>query len=170
MSNARRLKAAILILTCFVMGDSRQAAAQFSNYNYITGCYDDASGIAPPVCPNGPTPSGPPRPPQDNRPDTWTAIAVSPSTLSWGKSWLKTSDHAARAAALAECGKRAQDCRIAVATYDACVALATSPRQKLWAVGGPNFAVKDASAVAVVHCKRAGGEACAVVTTACADG
>ena len=167
MSNTRWLKAVILVFACVMLADGCQAAAQ---YNPITNCYDDPSGIAPPVCPNGRGGSAPPRPPQDNRPDTWGAIAVSPSTLSWGKSVRQTSDRAARANALAQCGKHANDCRIAVATYDYCMALAASPRQKIWAVGGPNLAVRDASAVAVVHCKRAGGEACAVVTTACADG
>jgi hypothetical protein len=71
---------------------------------------------------------------------------------------------------LAQCGRHANDCRIGISTYDYCMALATSPRQKIWSVGGPNAAVRDAAAVAGQHCKRAGGQACAVVTTACADG
>jgi hypothetical protein len=170
MYNTRWLKAAILVLACMALADGKQAAAQFSSYNYITGCYDDPAGIAPPVCPNGPGGNAPPQRPKDNRPDTWGAIAVSPSTLSWGKSVKHASERAAQADALAQCGRYAPDCRIGISTYDYCMALAASPRQKIWAVGGPNHAVRDAAAVAVIHCQRAGGQACAVVTTACADG
>jgi len=170
MNDARWPKAAILVLACMALADSHQAAAQFSSYNYITGCYDDPAGIAPPVCPNAPGGDALPRRPKDNRPDTWGAIAVSPSTLSWGKSVKHASERAAQADALAQCGRYAPDCRIGISTYDYCMALAASPGQKIWAVGGPNHAVRDAAAVAVIHCQRAGGQACAVVTTACADG
>ncbi len=167
MTNPRWLTATLLILACAPLAGGPKAAAQV--YNPITNCYEDRAGVAPPFCPNGQG-TQPPRPPQDNRPDTWTAIAVSPSTLNWGAVWLRNSDRAAKAGALAECGKRARDCRVAISTFDYCVALATSPSQRLWAAGGPNHAVKDAKAMSVIHCQRAGGRACIVVASACADG
>jgi len=41
--------------TAFLVGGAAlesTALAQGAAYNYISGCYDDPAGIAPPVCPN----------------------------------------------------------------------------------------------------------------------
>lgn len=162
------LAMALIAVTTLILSD-HQAEAQ-AVWNPITNCYDDPSGVAPPVCPRGQRGPVGPRVPQDNRPDTWTAIAISPSTLDWGSYVKSTSESAAKAGALAECGKRAKDCRVVISTYDYCIALATSPSQRMWAVGGPNHTVRDAKAVALAHCQRAGGRGCIVAATACADG
>ena len=169
MTKVRSLIATFLFLCCLGLLSGNQAAAQ-AVWNPITNCYDDPSGVAPPVCPRGQRGPVAPRVPQDNRPDTWTAIAISPSTLDWGSYVKSTSERAAKAGALAECGKRARDCKIAISTYDYCIALATSPKQRMWATGGPNMNVRDAKEVAIIHCQRAGGRACIVVASACADG
>jgi hypothetical protein len=161
------LAIAIIALTAFILS-GHQASAQ-AVWNPITNCYDDPSGVAPPVCPRGGNQAAP-RPPQDNRPDTWAAIAISPSTLDWGSAFKRQSEKAAKAGALANCGERARDCQIAISTYDDCIALAASPSQHLWKVGGPNRDVRDAKQVAIIHCQRAGGRSCIVVASACSDG
>ena len=117
--------ALIAVATLILSGHQAEAQAV---WNPITNCYDDPSGVAPPVCPRGQRGPVAPRQPQDNRPDTWTAIAISPSTLDWGSYVKSTSERAAKAGALAECGKRAHDCKIAISTYDYCIALATRPQ------------------------------------------
>jgi hypothetical protein len=62
------------------------------------------------------------------------------------------------------------DCKLAVTVADVCVSLATSPAQKVYSIGGPIGAANFADDAAVLKCKRAGGQACAVITSFCADG
>jgi hypothetical protein len=123
----------------------------------LTGACDQ------PIRPGGPAP-----PPE---PDVWGALAVSPSTLSWGASWNYQDEAAASQNALSRCrASGSSDCKVAVTVADVCVALATSPGQRVFSIGGPIGAANFADDAALLKCKRAGGQACAVTTSFCADG
>jgi hypothetical protein len=104
-------------------------------------------------------------------PDVWGALAVSPSLLSWGASWNYKDEAAASRSAITRCRTSgASDCKVAVTVADACVSLATSTGQKVFAIGGPIAAADSAERAALTQCKRTGGQACAVTTSFCADG
>lgn len=114
---------------------------------------------------------GPGRPAPPPLPDVWGAVAVSPSTLSWGTSWNYKEEAAASQNAMSRCrASGASDCKVAVTVADVCVSLATSPGQKIFAIGRPIGAANYAEDAALIKCKRAGGQACAVTTSFCADG
>jgi hypothetical protein len=101
----------------------------------------------------------------------WGALAVSASTLSWGASWNYNDEAAASQNAMSRCrAGGASDCKVAVTVADVCVSLAASPGKKVFAIGGPIGAANYAEDAALAKCKRAGGQACAVTTSFCADG
>jgi Domain of unknown function (DUF4189) len=116
-------------------------------------------------------PNQPGRPAPPPLPDVWGALAVSPSTLGWGASWNYKDEAAASQVALSKCRANGlSDCKLAVTVADVCVSLATSPAQKIFTIGGPIGAANFADDAAILKCKRAGGQACATVTSFCADG
>jgi hypothetical protein len=120
------------------------------------------------VCNQSNQPGRPAPPP---RPDVWGALAVSPSTLGWGASWNYKDEAGASRVALTKCrANGTSDCKLAVTVADVCVSLATSPAQKVFSIGGPIGAANFADDAAILKCKRAGGQACATVTSFCADG
>jgi hypothetical protein len=120
------------------------------------------------VCDQAIQPGRPAPPPL---PDVWGALAISPSTLKWGASWNYHDEAAASQNALSRCrASGSGDCKLAVTVADVCVSLATSPAQKVYSIGGPIGAANFADDAAVLKCKRAGGQACAVSTSFCADG
>jgi hypothetical protein len=103
--------------------------------------------------------------------DVWGAIAVSSSTLLAGNSWNFRSEADASNRALAECrALHAGDCKVVVTVADVCVALAISKPEKVYAVGGPISAANFADGNATLKCRRAGGKACSIVLSFCADG
>lgn len=106
------------------------------------------------------------------KPDVWGALAVSPSTLLSGDSWNYNSEATASNRALAECraSSRAGDCKVVVTVADVCVALASSKATNIYAVGGPTGAANFAENNALLKCQRAGGGACAITASFCADG
>ena len=113
----------------------------------------------------------PGRPAPPPLPDVWGALAISPSTLGWGASWNYKDEAAASQVALSNCRANGlSDCKLAVTVADVCVSLATSPAQKIYSIGGPIGAANFADGAAILKCKRAGGQACATVTSFCADG
>jgi hypothetical protein len=115
--------------------------------------------------------SGPGRPAPPPLPDVWGALAISPSTLGWGASWNYKDEGTASQVALSKCRANGlSDCKLAVTVADVCVSLATSPAQKIYSIGGPIGAANFADGAAILKCKRAGGQACATVTSFCADG
>jgi hypothetical protein len=116
-------------------------------------------------------PNQPGRPAPPPLPDVWGALAISPSTLGWGASWNYKDEAAASQVALSKCRANGlSDCKLAVTVADVCVSLATSPAQKIFTIGGPIGAANFADDAAILKCKRAGGQACATVTSFCADG
>jgi hypothetical protein len=113
----------------------------------------------------------PGRPAPPPLPDVWGALAISSSTLGWGASWNYKDEAAASQVALSKCRANGlSDCKLAVTVADVCVSLATSPAQKIYFIGGPIGAANFADGAAILKCKRAGGQACATVTSFCADG
>ncbi len=118
-------------------------------------------------CPNQPNvPQAPPEP------DVWGAIAVSPTSLVWGSSWNYDSMEEAESNALKQCQSTSEgkDCKIALNVADVCVALVMSLPENIYVTGGPTGATNFATGNAMLKCKRAGGKACAVITSFCADG
>jgi hypothetical protein len=107
----------------------------------------------------------------DNRPDVWGAVAVSPA-LAWGDSWNYNSEKAAKDAALANCLKQkdGKGCHVVGTVADVCMALVTSKPEKVFAVGGPIGAGNFAQDNGTLKCRRAGGSACKVAASFCADG
>lgn len=102
------------------------------------------------------------------KPDVWGAIAVSPSTLVFGKSWNWNSRKEAAAAALKYCGAR--DCKVIATVADVCVSLVESVAQRIYVVGGPIGAANFADNNGMLKCRREGGRACRVEASFCADG
>lgn len=148
---------------------SVHVAAQESgiNYNPISQCYESAGGLGQ-FCPKGPGPQPHAAPP---KPDVWGALAVSASTLASGTSWNYKSEAAASESALSECRTRGGgDCKVVKTVADVCLALAVSNAEKVFAVGGPTGAGNFADAAALLKCQRAGGKACFVQASFCADG
>jgi hypothetical protein len=106
------------------------------------------------------------------RPDVWGAVAVSPSTLFEGHAFNYKTQQEAETRALKECRNmtRATDCKIVANVVDVCIALAESKPDKVYAVSSPSPGNTFADKNAILHCQRAGGRYCAVVTSLCADG
>jgi hypothetical protein len=104
-------------------------------------------------------------------PDVFGAIAVA-TNLDWGTAWNFKSEAAAQAEALRRCkaASHRTDCKVAVTVADVCVSLSISKPNRLYAVGGPTGAVNYAEANSNLHCQRAGGKACVIATSFCADG
>lgn len=120
-------------------------------------------------CPNDvhPTPAPPPEP------DVFGAIAATPNGAKWGTSWNYRTEAAAGAAALQSCIKDAGPnggCRILKTVADVCLALVSSTPDRMTFVGGPVGASNFAVGTAQLQCSRAGGRACRIETTVCADG
>ncbi|HTS82478.1 MAG TPA: DUF4189 domain-containing protein [Myxococcaceae bacterium] len=114
---------------------------------------------------------GPHRPGPPPKPDVWGALAFSSSTLDWGSSWNSKSESNASELALRQCAdKGAQDCKILKTVADVCLALVTSSGDKVFSLGGPIGASNIAEDAALARCRRAGGRACALTTSFCADG
>jgi hypothetical protein len=116
-------------------------------------------------------PPGPARPAPPPKPDVWGAIAVSPS-LSWGSSWNAKTREDAEREALKHCRATAGDspCTIKVTVADVCVSLVVSTKERVATIGGPTGASNFADSAATLRCQRAGGHACRVVSSFCADG
>lgn len=105
------------------------------------------------------------------KPQIFGALAVSLSTLKYASAINEKTEDAARQSALARCqGTGATDCRVEKTMVDACMALAFSRPQRLYAVGGPTGAGNFADDAALLKCRRAGGKSCAVEISVCADG
>jgi hypothetical protein len=104
-------------------------------------------------------------------PDVFGAIAVDTS-MNYGTAWNYKSEDVAKTEALRRCKAVAQrsDCRIAVLVADVCISLSVSKINRLYAIGGPTGAVNYAEANSNLHCQRAGGKACVIATSFCADG
>lgn len=107
-------------------------------------------------------------PPPPPKPDVWGAVAVSPSTLAYGSSWNWKSEKDAAAAALKYCGAR--DCKVVATVADVCLSLVESAAERIYMVGGPIGAANFADNNALLQCQRAGGRACIVKASFCADG
>jgi hypothetical protein len=102
-------------------------------------------------------------------PDTYSAIAVSSSTLKSGSSWNAKSQSEAERLALVYCHKQgASDCQIELWARNACVALAASD-----ADGSGNFATgwstnrAQANSIAVAACHRIKGKRCIIRQSRC---
>jgi hypothetical protein len=155
---------AIAALTALV---PRAASAQ----DGYAGCYIES--YTPDGMPNYNCDSrnrrGPAPPPA---PDVWGAIAVSGSTLMSFDSWNYKSEADASKAALARCASDAHesDCKVVLTVADVCASLAISKPEKVYAIGGPGGAANFTDKNAILHCQRAGGHACAVNLSFCADG
>lgn len=131
----------------------------------LAQCHFDPNN---PVCIPDSNPSTPGRAP---KPDVWGAIAITP-TLIWGTSWNYKTKAEAQSQALKRCQTQSGTgkCKIAVTVADVCVSLAVSEAQKIYRVGGPTGAINFASNNAMLQCQRAGGKACTIATSFCADG
>ena len=99
--------------------------------------------------------------------DKFTAIAISGSTLASGSSWQANSRTEAEQIALAQCSRRARDCKIATWGEDVCLALATSAADGSWGVDYDTNGAR-AKARAMSLCGQYGGKSCRVVTDPCA--
>jgi hypothetical protein len=153
---------------CLVAG-SAPAVAQLdtlSNF-YMPGrfCVFDNSAVGMWHC------SGPPQGPAPKpRPDVWGAIAVAPN-LRHAMSWNYPNRRAAEAAALGTCnGLNFGRCRTAAIVVDVCAALAVSEPEHLFRISGESGAVNWAEERALLLCRKAGGRACRVTASMCADG
>jgi len=113
---------------------------------------------------------GAPRRAAPPKPDVWSAIAVSPSNLGWGVHWQSTTKKDAQDQAMAGCALHARDCVIVATVADVCAALVTSQAQKIYKIGGPTGAANFAEDNGKLRCQRAGGRACKVEISFCADG
>lgn len=115
---------------------------------------------------------GPSQPAEAPLPDVWGAIAISPSTLVEGHSWNFKSEQEASKRALKECqaGTKAGDCKVVGTVVDGCTSLAVSEPDKIYGMASRSPGVSFASGGALLHCRRAGGQSCSVVTSFCADG
>ncbi len=144
-------------------GECAQRCPVCGNDAVCTSMYESCMN----TCMNGPA-----RPAPAPLPDVWGAIAVSPSTLLDGHSWNFKSEQDATKAALKECQttSKASDCKVIVTVADVCVSLAISRPEKVYAVGGPTGAISYANGNATLHCQRAGGKSCEILTSFCADG
>lgn len=162
--------AALLLVECIAVGAA--AATRQECAGQCTMCGNDAvCGTIYENCINN-CMRGTSRPAPPPLPDVWGAIAVSASSLDYGTSWNFNNEKDAGSRALQECQKAtgAKDCKVVVTVADVCVALALSKPDKIFSVGGPTGAVNYASGNATLHCQRAGGKSCAIMTSFCADG
>jgi hypothetical protein len=114
---------------------------------------------------------GPHRPGPPPKPDVWGAVAVSATTLDWGSSWNSKSESDASGFAQRQCAAHgAQDCKLVKSFPDVCLSLVISPGEKIFTVGGPIGASNIAEDAALAKCRRAGGKACTLRSSFCADG
>jgi hypothetical protein len=132
----------------------------------------NAAGVSMPItsCTSGPD-NSPQRRQPPPKPDVWGAIAVS-SALDWGTSWNFNSQAAGDAEALRRCklSAKGKPCKLAVSVADVCVSLVLSKPQGIYTIGGPIGAMNFADDNGSLKCQRAGGKACVVATSFCADG
>ncbi len=147
-------------------------AAAHAQACYVVGVgATNAAGNSIPTwsCDDGPNVKSAYTPPP--LPDVFGAIAIA-TNLDWGTAWNYESEAAAKAEALRQCKtiSHRNDCKIAVTVADVCVSLSISKANRLYAIGGPIGAVNYAEANGTLHCQRAGGKACVVATSFCADG
>ena len=161
----------IAVILLAAAGGEASAATQAECVQRCPHCGDGASCDAifetcMNQCMAGPSKSAP------LQADVWGAIAVSPSTLLEGHSWNFKSEAGASNRALTECRAvtKAHDCKVVITVADVCLSLAISKPEKVYGVGGPGPGVNYANGNATLHCQRAGGRSCAVVTSFCADG
>jgi hypothetical protein len=106
-----------------------------------------------------------------SRVDLWGAIALSPTTLFYGNTWNFGNRQDAGARALKECAANgARDCKIVATVANDCVGYATSLPEKVYGVSGAARSIKAANSDALAQCQRAGGRACGVDLSFCADG
>ena len=101
-------------------------------------------------------------------PRSYVAIAVSDSTLHWGRSWAKNSRREAELAAIADCRRNATDCKVVVWGQYRCLALAISRPEKMWGVDLGHYP-ETASSKAMAQCREGGGKSCAVVSHPCSE-
>jgi Domain of unknown function (DUF4189) len=111
--------------------------------------------------------------PAPPKPDVWGAIAMSPGAVAWGASWNFQTESAASADAIKRCraSKVGGDaCRIVRTVADVCLALVFSASEKVAVVSTPGPAVNFSEDNGKLLCRRAGGRACQVLESFCADG
>ncbi len=105
------------------------------------------------------------------RPDSFGSLAVSKSTLAAGGGWSHATRFESNREAIKACAKGgATDCDIVFVIVNACIAVATSAPEKLVKVGTPYAALKTTMTDALSQCQAAGGKACVVAASGCADG
>src|SRR5262249_51496234 len=93
-----------------------------------------------------------------NPPDCWGAIAASDLTFQWGFSYNESSQGAAEAAALRQCGRA---CLIRVSFANSCGAVVTSTQ---WVSWGHADTLAGAESEAMAACPLT---VCQLVTSAC---
>lgn len=156
-----------LIVFCLIGAISAHAQA----CSVVGAGATNAAGNSIPIwsCDEGPNVTNAYTPPP--LPDVFGAIAVA-TNLDWGISWNYKSEAEAKAEALRRCKlvSHRNDCKVAVSVADVCVSLSISKANRLYAIGGPTGAVNYAEANSNLHCQRAGGKACVIATSLCADG
>ena len=164
-----RLLAAALLFTIHVLFGSSSAHAQACSISGVGA--SNAAGNSIPIwtCDDGPAVTNRYVPPP--LPDVFGAIAVD-TDLNYGTAWNYKSEEAAKNEALRRCKSvsRRSDCKVAVSVADVCISLSVSKINRLYAIGGPTGAVNYAEANSNLHCQRAGGKACVIAASFCADG
>ena len=159
------------LLSLFALALLLPAAALAQACSIVGTGATNAAGNDIPIwtCDDGPAVTNRYVPPPE--PDVFGAIAVA-TNLDWGTAWNFKSEDAAKAEALRRCktASHRSDCKVAVSVADVCISLSLSKPQRLYAIGGPTGAVNYAEANSNLHCQRAGGKACVIATSFCADG
>ena len=103
-------------------------------------------------------------------PGVWGAIAVSDSTLAYGSAWAYQSEQDAKNRASRECSlamNAMRDCRVVGTFRNACVALATSPKEHAWGFSGAQSSIKSAVKSAITQCQKYGGRSCTIASQFC---
>jgi uncharacterized protein DUF4189 len=160
------LAAAVLLPGSFAIAMPALAQLDTISQFYMPGrfCMWTAEGAGVWMC-SGP-PSGVAAKP---RPPVFGSIAIAPN-FNWWSSTKFGSEAEAKKAAIDGCNKANKGgCKTATVVVDYCAALATSPRDNIYRVKGSG-AVNWAEESALAACSKAGGHACRISTSVCADG
>ena len=106
----------------------------------------------------------------DPLPDVWGAIAISPA-LQTSYSYQFRSQALAETAAIDDCRTRYKQpsCKVLVAFEDICAAVAVSAPERIVKISKPTPVVNWAEAKVLQDCRAAGGKACMVAASHCAD-
>lgn len=168
LQRVRMAAFALVGMTAGFLAFAPPAVAQLDTMSqfYMPGrfCMWDSSGAGVWMCSGPPVALAPPKP------DVWGAIAISPN-LEAGMSWNWSTQAAAEADALKRCNSMKYGaCKVASIVVDVCVALAVSAPDHIYRLSGESGAVNLAEDRAVLLCRKAGGKACKLKTSFCADG